>query len=36
MSERLPARVDPDAPIFVISVAAQLAGMHSQTLRGYD
>jgi MerR family transcriptional regulator/heat shock protein HspR len=28
--------VDPDAPIFVISVAAQLAGMHPQTLRQYD
>src|SRR6185503_17574581 len=25
-----------DAPIFVISVAAQLAGMHPQTLRQYD
>jgi MerR family transcriptional regulator, heat shock protein HspR len=34
-------RVDPpelpeDAPVFVISVAAQLAGMHAQTLRQYD
>jgi MerR family transcriptional regulator, heat shock protein HspR len=28
--------VDPDAPIFVISVAAQLASMHPQTLRQYD
>lgn len=28
--------VDKDAPIFVISVAAQLAGMHPQTLRTYD
>lgn len=27
---------DPDAPVFVISVAAQLAGMHAQTLRSYD
>ncbi len=27
---------DPDAPVFVISVAAQLSGMHPQTLRGYD
>jgi MerR family transcriptional regulator/heat shock protein HspR len=26
----------PDAPVFVISVAAQLAGMHPQTLRQYD
>ena len=25
-----------DSPVFVISVAAQLAGMHSQTLRQYD
>ncbi|MEA4944735.1 MAG: MerR family transcriptional regulator [Propionicimonas sp.] len=33
---RLPDRIDPDAPIFVISVAAQLAEMHPQTLRGYD
>jgi MerR family transcriptional regulator/heat shock protein HspR len=32
----LPQRVDHDAPIFVISVAAQLAGMHPQTLRTYD
>jgi len=28
--------IDEDAPIFVISVAAQLAGMHAQTLRSYD
>lgn len=28
--------IDRDAPIFVISVAAQLAGMHAQTLRSYD
>lgn len=27
---------DPDAPVFVISVAARLAGMHPQTLRQYD
>ena len=32
----LPQRIDSDAPIFVISVAAQLAEMHPQTLRGYD
>lgn len=25
-----------DAPLFVISVAAQLAGLHAQTLRSYD
>ena len=36
MSAQLPDRIDPDAPIFVISVAAQLAEMHPQTLRGYD
>lgn len=39
MSEKsggLPQIVDRDAPIFVISVAAQLAGMHPQTLRTYD
>lgn len=34
--ETLPDRLDADAPIFVISVAAQLAEMHPQTLRGYD
>jgi MerR family transcriptional regulator/heat shock protein HspR len=28
--------VPDDAPVFVISVAAQLAGMHAQTLRQYD
>ena len=27
---------DPDAPVFVISVAAELSGMHPQTLRSYD
>ncbi len=27
---------DEDTPVFVISVAAQLAGMHAQTLRQYD
>jgi MerR family transcriptional regulator, heat shock protein HspR len=27
---------DDEAPVFVISVAAQLAGMHAQTLRQYD
>jgi MerR family transcriptional regulator, heat shock protein HspR len=44
MSEfSLPARggmpdpgVPDDAPVFVISVAATLAGMHPQTLRQYD
>jgi MerR family transcriptional regulator/heat shock protein HspR len=32
----LPQRIDEDAPVFVISVAAQLAAMHPQTLRTYD
>ncbi len=35
-SEFLPQLIDRDAPIFVISVAANLADMHPQTLRGYD
>jgi MerR family transcriptional regulator, heat shock protein HspR len=26
----------PEAKVYVISVAAELAGMHPQTLRGYD
>lgn len=29
-------RADDDAAVFVISVAAELAGMHAQTLRQYD
>ncbi len=33
MSAREPS---DDAPVFVISVAAELAGMHAQTLRQYD
>lgn len=32
----LPAGVTEDSPVFVISVAATLAGMHPQTLRQYD
>ena len=28
--------MDDDSPVFVISVAAELAGMHPQTLRQYD
>ena len=32
----VPTPIDHDAPVFVISVAAQLAGMHPQTLRTYD
>lgn len=26
----------PDTPVFVISIAAELAGLHAQTLRSYD
>jgi MerR family transcriptional regulator/heat shock protein HspR len=33
---RLPQRLDPDIPLFLISTAARLAGMHPQTLRTYD
>ncbi|MCR2783159.1 MULTISPECIES: MerR family transcriptional regulator [unclassified Microbacterium] len=29
-------QVDEDSPIFAIAVAAELAGMHPQTLRQYD
>lgn len=36
MTDFLPQLMDVDAPVFVISVAAQLADMHPQTLRGYD
>src|SRR5436309_2593431 len=32
----LPPGVNDDTPVFVISVAATLAGMHPQTLRTYD
>jgi MerR family transcriptional regulator/heat shock protein HspR len=28
--------IDDDTPVFVISVAAELSGMHPQTLRQYD
>jgi MerR family transcriptional regulator/heat shock protein HspR len=31
-----PPGADQDTPVFVISVAAQLAGLHAQTLRSYD
>lgn len=31
-----PPGADEDSPVFVISVAAELAGMHAQTLRSYD
>jgi MerR family transcriptional regulator/heat shock protein HspR len=36
MDGAIPRGVDADAPVFVISAAAQLAGMHAQTLRSYD
>ena len=36
MTDRLPANLDVDAPLFTVSVAARLADMHPQTLRGYD
>lgn len=31
-----PPGADHDTPVFVISVAAELAGLHAQTLRSYD
>lgn len=36
MSSPNPPGADYDTPVFVISVAAQLAGLHAQTLRSYD
>ncbi len=33
---RVELDLDDETPVFVISVAAQLAGMHPQTLRQYD
>jgi MerR family transcriptional regulator/heat shock protein HspR len=30
------AELSEETPVFVISIAAQLAGMHAQTLRQYD
>jgi MerR family transcriptional regulator, heat shock protein HspR len=35
-SSRPDGTLDELAPLFVISVAAELAGMHAQTLRSYD
>ncbi|GEL23323.1 MerR family transcriptional regulator [Pseudonocardia sulfidoxydans NBRC 16205] len=32
----LPPGASSDSPVFVISIAAELAGMHAQTLRSYD
>ncbi len=34
--DQLPQCFDPDAAVFPVSVAAALADMHAQTLRGYD
>ena len=31
-----PAGANEDTPVFVISIAAELAGLHAQTLRSYD
>lgn len=36
MASQLPQVIDRDAPLFTISVAANLSGMHPQTLRTYD
>ncbi len=38
MAKRVPAfdATNQDSPVFVISVAAELTGMHPQTLRTYD
>lgn len=33
---RIVGEIRSDTPVFVISVAAELAGMHAQTLRSYD
>ena len=32
----MPQSPSPDVPVFVISVAAELTGLHPQTLRAYD
>lgn len=36
MADFLPVRMDLDAAVFTVTVAARLAEMHPQTLRGYD
>ena len=33
---RLPGSPGPEIPVYVISVAAELTGLHPQTLRAYD
>lgn len=35
-TERGPFELSDDSPVYVISVAAQLSGLHAQTLRQYD
>jgi MerR family transcriptional regulator/heat shock protein HspR len=32
----MPGAPSPDVPVYVISVAAELTGLHPQTLRAYD
>src|SRR4029078_5406050 len=36
MTPPWPPGAGMDSPVFVISVAAELAGLHAQTLRSYD
>lgn len=36
MDVQFPPGAGADTPVFVISVAAQLSGLHAQTLRSYD
>ena len=33
---RVPGQPGPNVPVYVISVAAELTGLHPQTLRAYD
>ncbi|MGI8522619.1 MAG: heat shock protein transcriptional repressor HspR [Nocardioides sp.] len=35
-SSQLPSSLRPDAAVYVISVAAELTGLHPQTLRAYE
>lgn len=36
VGSRVPAHPGPQVPVYVISVAAELTGLHPQTLRAYD
>ncbi|MGN6160895.1 MAG: heat shock protein transcriptional repressor HspR [Marmoricola sp.] len=36
MARQLPPTPGPNVPVYVISVAAELTGLHPQTLRQYD